>query len=200
MKRREFIALIGGAAAAALPCLRSARAQQSDRARRVAIFTASAESDGDAQSQLKAFRDKLRELGWIEGRNIAFDYRWAGGDSSRVTAYAQELVALGPDAVVCNSVQLVTALRDRTRTIPIVFASASDPVEAGLVQSLARPGGNITGFTSIQAATNAKWLELLEELSPNVARVAVMLSSHDPSNVRRFRSIQRAGAMLKIDV
>jgi ABC-type uncharacterized transport system substrate-binding protein len=197
MRRREFIALLGGGAAA-WPF--AARAQRTERMRRVAILNGSSEADANALSQVRAFRDKLQQLGWSDGRNVALEYRWAGGERDRVNAYAVELVALGPDVIVCNSVQLVTALRDQTRTIPIVFASASDPVEAGLVQSLARPGGNITGFTSIQAGTNAKWLELIKELSPETSRVAVLLSSRDPSNLRRFQSIEQAGPILQIEV
>jgi putative tryptophan/tyrosine transport system substrate-binding protein len=196
MRRREFITLLGGAAAWPL----AARAQQPEQVRRIGILTASTATDADAQAQVKAFRDGLQDLGWVVGRNIQIEDRWAAGDSDRVRAYAKELVALRLDVIVCNSVQLVSALRDETRTIPIVFASASDPVEAGLVESIARPGGNITGFTSIQAASNVKWLELIKEISPGTTRVAVILNSRDPSNLRRFRSIQDAGPLFKIDV
>jgi len=197
MKRREFITLLGGGAAAwPLP----ARAQQPERMRRIGVLMASGEADAESQAQVKQFRDALAGLGWTVGRNIMFDYRWPGSSSDLIRAHAKQLVALAPDLILTRSVQLVIALRDETRTIPILFGAASDPVEAGLVDSLARPGGNITGFTSIAATTNIKWLELIKELDPRVTRVLVLMSSQDPSNPGRFRAIEAGGPSLKVDV
>ena len=197
MVRRDFIALLGGAAVA-WPL--SARAQQPERMRRIGVLMASSEADAESQAQVKQFRDALAGLGWTAVRNIMFDYRWPGSSSDLIRAHAKQLVALAPDLILTRSVQLVIALRDETRTIPILFGAASDPVEAGLVDSLARPGGNITGFTSIAATTNIKWLELIKELDPRVTRVLVLMSSQDPSNPGRFRAIEAGGPSLKVDV
>ena len=197
MQRRDFLGVLCGAATWPL----AARAQKPERMRRIGVLSPFAENDSDVQAMVKAFRDSLQDLGWTAGQNVRFNYRWAAGDSNLLRAYAKELVAQAPDVLLAtNSVQSVSALRDETRTIPIVFGSASDPVDAGLVASLAHPAGNITGFTSIQAATNIKWLELIKELVPGIARVMVLLSSDDPSNLRRFRAIQAGGPALKIDV
>jgi putative ABC transport system substrate-binding protein len=153
-----------------------------------------------AQVQLTAFRDALAGLGWSAGRNLTLDYRWTGSSNDLVRAYAKELVALAPDLLLAASIQLVSALHDETRTIPILFAAASDPVEAGLVESLARPGGNVTGFTSMQAETNVKYLELIKELVPSTDRVLVLMSSHDPSNLRRALAIGAGGRSLQVAV
>src|SRR4051812_28610976 len=197
MRRREFITLLGGVAAAS-PML--ARAQQLKGLRKIGVLLTNPEDDAETRANVEAFRQGLEALGWTPGRNVEVEYRWARGDHNLLRTYARELVASNPDVILTHSVQSVAALRDETRTIPIVFASASDPVDAGLVASLARPGGNITGFTSIQAATNAKWLELIKEISPQTARVLVLISSQDPSNPGRFRAIQAAGPILNINV
>jgi putative ABC transport system substrate-binding protein len=197
LKRREFITWLAGAVAAR-PL--AARAQPGDRVRRIGVLMPTSGADIERQAQLKAFRDTLAGLGWIEGRNVAFDYRWTGASSDLVRGYAKELVALAPDLLLTQSVQLVAALRDETRTIPILFGGGSDPIEVGLVESLARPGGNITGFMSIAAASNVKYLELLKELDPRVSRVLVLMSSKDPSNDGRTRGIEAGGPSLKVDV
>lgn len=124
------------------------------------------QSSAAAQVQLSAFRDALAGLGWSASRNLTFDYRWTGSSNDLVRTYAKELVALAPDLILAASIQLVSALHNETRRIPILFAAASDPVDAGLAESLARPGGNVTGFTSMQAATNVKYLELIKDLVP----------------------------------
>ena len=144
IRRREFIALLGGAAAA-WPI--AVRAQQPDRARRVAVLMNYAEGDPTAQSDLVAFRQVLHEHGWIEGRNVKFDYRWAASDAGRLNGYAVELASLTPDAIVANTLPVAVALKKATTTIPLVIAMGGDPITARLVSNLARPGGNIAGFT-----------------------------------------------------
>jgi putative tryptophan/tyrosine transport system substrate-binding protein len=195
MKRRDFITLVGGAAAWPV----AAHAQQA-QIKRIGVLLIGSEGDTATQANLQAFQQTLQALGWTPGRNLLFDFRWAHGDHELLQTYAKELAASKPDLLLTQSVQSVAALQEQTRTIPIVFASASDPVEAGLVSSLSHPGGNITGFTSIVASTNAKWLELLKEVSPQISRVAVLISSHDPSNQRRFRAIQAAGPALHVAI
>lgn len=197
MRRREFIKRLSGAVVA-WPAL--AQAQPGERMRRIGVLIGASETDADRQGFIKAFQDALADLGWIAGRNVTFEQRWVGGNSDRIRAYAKELVALAPDVILTGSVQLVTALHDETRTVPILFGSGSDPVEVGLVGSIARPDGNITGFMSIAAATNIKYLELIKELDPRVTRVLVLMSSKDPSNAGRFRAIESGGLALKVMV
>jgi putative tryptophan/tyrosine transport system substrate-binding protein len=193
MRRREFITLLGGAAVWPL----AARAQQAERLRRIGMLMPSAETDADEQARIKTFRDALDRLGWKEGKNIQFEYRWARSDSKLVRAFAKELVALSPDAIVTQSTQLVHALRDETRTIPILVGSASDMVKSKLVASLARPGGNITGFTSIETVSNIKYLELLKEFDPRITRVGVIVSPDNPSSMDRFGGIAVGGPALR---
>jgi putative ABC transport system substrate-binding protein len=196
MRRREFVTLIGGAAAA-WPL--AARAQQDQRMRRIGVLLPYPEDPASVQL-LDAFRDALADMGWMAGRNVIFDKRWTGASNDLGRTYAKELVSLAPDLVLTASVQLVSALRDETRTIPILFAGASDPVEVGLVESLARPGGNITGFTTMQIGTSVKFLEFLKELDPRVARVLVVMNSKDPSNLDRTRAIESGGPSLGVAV
>ena len=197
MRRREFIILLGGAAAA-WPL--GAHAQQGERMRRIGVLLPYPQGSAAVQPQLIAFREALADLGWVEGRNVTFVYRWAAVSNDLVRTYAKELVALAPDLLFTASVQLVSALRDETRTIPILFGAASDPVEVGLVESLARPGGNVTGFTSMQLATTVKYLELIKELDPRIARVLVVMNSKDPSNLDRTRAIEDGGLSLKVAI
>jgi putative tryptophan/tyrosine transport system substrate-binding protein len=172
-RRREFISLVCGAAAWPL----AVRAQQPDRMRRIGVLMPFAESDPEYQGWMASFRDALVKLGWVEGRNLRIDYRWAGGDVGKLSGYAAELVALKPDAIfVMNSVA-VAALQRATRSVPIVFADLADPIAAGFVSSVARPGGNITGLAT--PVTGAKRLELLKQLAPSVTRV---LFIYDPSS------------------
>ena len=163
--RRRFVALLGGGAAA-WPL--AARAQQPDGVRRIGILMYLASDDADAQSRNAAFLQGLQELGWAVGRNVRIDYRWGASnfDPERMRKGAVELVALAPDVVLAASVPIVLALQQVSPTVPIVFAAAIDPVGAGLVASLARPGGNATGFTMFECGISAKWLELLKEFSP----------------------------------
>jgi putative ABC transport system substrate-binding protein len=170
MRRREFITLVGGAASA-WPL--AARAQQGERMRRVGVLIAVAD-DAEGQARLAAFKKGMQDLGWTDGRNIRMEVRFAGGSVAKVNELAAELVGLSADVFIANSAPAVNALQQHTRTIPIVFAQVVDPVSAGFVESLARPGGNITGFVSLDYAFSAKWLEVLKEIAPRVTRVAVL--------------------------
>jgi putative tryptophan/tyrosine transport system substrate-binding protein len=171
VKRREFIALLGGAAAG-LPF--AARAQQGERMRRVGVLMHSPADEPEAQARVAAFQQGLQEAGWAIGRNLRIDTRWSVGDLARLRRDAAELVALGPDVVLSGVGATTVALQEASRTVPIVFAQGVDPVGAGQVASLARPGGNITGFTQLDYGLAGKWLELLKEIAPKVARVAVL--------------------------
>jgi len=173
MKRREFITLLGGAAVA-WPL--GAGAQQAERVRRIGLLQGLAESDPEAQARTVALRQALDVLGWIEGRNILIDYRFAGGDSSRVQTYAAELVNSAPDLIVAHSSPVAAALKQATRTIPIVIAMVNDPVSQGFVTSLARPGGNITGFAFVEFPIVGKWLEMLKEIAPGIRRAALIFN------------------------
>jgi len=172
LKRRKFITLLGGAAAWPL----AARAQQAERVRRIGVLTAYSESDPEAQARVGAFREGLQKLGWTEGRNIRIDARWATSDSALMQRFAEELVALQPELILSSSRPTTAALLHQTRTIPIIFAIVADPVGSGFVASFPRPGGNVTGFTDIQPTIAGKWLELLKEIAPRVARVAFLFN------------------------
>jgi putative ABC transport system substrate-binding protein len=171
MRRREFITLLGGAAAA-WPL--AARAQQRERLRRIGVLMNVASDDAEGQARLAAFHQGLQQLGWTVGRNVQIDYRWAVGDTGRFHRYAEELLALAPDVVLASATPSVQALQQATRTVPMVFANVGDPVAMGIVASLARPGGNATGFTPLDFGFAAKWLQLLKEIAPSVTRVAVL--------------------------
>jgi putative ABC transport system substrate-binding protein len=173
MRRREFITLISGAVAA-LPL--TARAQQAAGERRIGVLVPLAESDAQAQAEVMAFRERLQQLGWTEGRNARIDKRWAAGDIGRIQTYAKELVALQPDVILARTTPVTAALLHETRTIPIVFVGASDPVGDGFAASMARPGGNATGFTNVEASMGGKWVEVLKEINPRLARIAVMFN------------------------
>jgi putative ABC transport system substrate-binding protein len=194
MRRREFFALAGGAAAA-WPL--GARAQQSERIRRVGVLVNVADSDQEAQSLIDATRRRLEELGWVEGRNIRIEGRWAAGDNNRLRTYAAELAELNPDVVVCEGTPVVTALQQATRTIPIVFVNANNPVGSGFVASIARPGGNITGLVSFEPAMGGKWLETLREIAPDVARVALLYNPQTHSG-QHFPSIESVSQALAV--
>ena len=163
MKRRQFIALLGGAAAA-WPL--AARAQQPERVRRVGMLMGYAEEDHEVRARVSAFEQALQELGWTSGRNIQFTYRWERGDAERMRVYAAELMDIAPDVVLTATTSALAALRRETRTAPIVFVNVTDPVGSGFVASLARPGGNITGFSSFEPLMGGKWVQLLKEIAP----------------------------------
>ena len=171
MRRREFI--IGGAAAI---WSFAARAQRGERMPRIGVFIGYAESDPEAKSFLKAFVDELQVQGWTVGGNLRIDIRWAGADAARIPTLTKELVELKPDVIFCNSTPVTDALVRATKTIPIVFTIVSDPVGAGFVASLPRPGGNVTGFINVESSMAGKWLELLKEIAPGVKRVAIMFN------------------------
>ena len=163
MRRREFISLIGSVAAT-WPLV--ARAQQPERMRRIGVLMSLAADDPEAQARLAAFAQGLRELGWADDRNVRIDTRWAAGDADHFRRYAAELIALAPDVILASGGTGVGALLHTTRTVPIVFTQTADPVGAGYVDSLARPGGNTTGFTQFEYGMSGKWLELLKEIAP----------------------------------
>jgi putative tryptophan/tyrosine transport system substrate-binding protein len=171
MKRREFITLFGGAAMA-LPF--AVRAQQSEGIRRIGVLMNLAVGDPEGEARVAAFLQALQQLGWTDERNVRIDYRWAAGDAGRFHRYAEELLALAPDVILASATPSVQALQQATRTVPIVFANVGDPVGMGWVESLARPGGNTTGFTNWEYGFGAKWLELLKEIAPRLTRVAVL--------------------------
>jgi ABC-type uncharacterized transport system substrate-binding protein len=173
MRRREFITLLGGAAAT-WPL--AARAQQPYRMRRVGALMGFAESDREGQIFIAAFREGLHNLGWTEGRNIRFDTRWAALDAESVQRFAKELVALQPDLILSHVTPTTVALLQQTRTIPIIFVWVSDPVGSGFVASLARPGGNATGFTPIVGSLGGKWVELLKEVAPHIVRAVALFN------------------------
>jgi putative tryptophan/tyrosine transport system substrate-binding protein len=187
MRRREFIAAIGGAAAA-WPL--AARAQQPERMRRVGVLSPLAADDPQAQARLVVFVRGLQQFGWTDGRNVRIDTRWAAGDAERIRRYAAELVALAPDAILTTGTVTVGPLLEATRTVPIVFAQVPDPVGAGFVDSLAQPGGNVTGFTSFEYGMSAKWLELLKQIAPAVSRVAVLRDPAISGGTGQFGALQ----------
>jgi len=172
MRRRTFISLVGGAATWPL----AARAQQPERMRRIGVLMGYAENDSEAQAWIAAFREGLQKLGWTEGRNVRVDTRWASADAEAMQRFAQELVALQPDLILSATTPAVAALLQQTRTIPIVFAAVADPVGSGFVASFARPGGNVTGFVIVEGSLGGKWLELLKEIAPRVARAAMLFN------------------------
>jgi len=170
--RRELLVALGGSAAAGWSL--AARAQQGERVRRVGVLMNLAADDPEGQTRIVAFVQGLQHSGWTDGRNIRIDTRWAAGDADRFHRYAEELLALAPDVILASATPSVQALQQATRTVPIVFANVGDPVGMGFVESLARPGGNTTGFTPLEFGFGAKWLELLKEIAPRLTRVAVL--------------------------
>src|SRR5215467_3040830 len=173
MRRREFIALLGGAVLA-WPLV--ARAQRGQQVRRIGVLMGLVASDPEAQSRVAAFEHGLRELGWIQGRNLWIDYRWAGGGENELRNHAAELLAMAPDLILANSTPVTAALREQSQAVPIVFTQVTDPVGQGLVPNLAHPGGNLTGFTSFEFSIGTKWLEALKQTAPRVTRVALVFN------------------------
>jgi putative ABC transport system substrate-binding protein len=197
MRRREVIALLGGAAAWPL----AARAQQpSDRMRRIGVLMNSAPDDAEGQARLAAFLQGLQVAGWAIGRNAQIDIRWAGNNAEQMRRQVTEMVALAPDVILASSPQVLAPLRDATRTIPIVFVAIVDPVASGFVDSVARPGGNVTGFSSADYSTSAKWLELLKDIAPRIERVGVLYHARNPGGLPMFTAIQVAAPMLRVEL
>jgi putative ABC transport system substrate-binding protein len=170
LKRREFIALLGGGAGWPL----AARAQQPEPVRRIGVLLGIAESDPEGQARVAALHQGLRDLGWIDGRNVRFDIRRIAGETGQMRPFAQELIELKPDLIVAATTPAVTALLEATQTVPIVFVQVIDPIGRGFIPSLARPGGNITGFVTFEFSMGGKWLETLKQAAPRVARVALV--------------------------
>src|SRR5262244_1586938 len=190
MRRREFIALLGGAAAWPL----AARAQQREKMRRIGVLMNLTSDDVEGQARLAAFLQGLQEAGWAVGRNVRIDLRWGGGDPESFRKQAAELVALAPDVVFASGIPVATPLLQATRTVPIVFAQVVDPVGAGLVASLARPGGNATGFTSPEYGFAGKWVELIKEIAPGVTRVAVLRDATSSSGIGYMGAVRLAAS------
>jgi putative ABC transport system substrate-binding protein len=197
VKRREFITLVGGAATWPLP----ARAQSTDRMRRIGVLMNTSVDDPEGQARLTAFLQELAQLGWIEGRNMRIDYRWAAGrDVDLFHKYVPELVALAPDVILASGFPSMVALHPVTRSVPVVFVLVADPVGAGFVESLARPGGNITGFTQFEFSISAKWLELLKRIAPGVRRAAVIREAGTAAGTGQFAAIQAVAPALGVEL
>jgi putative ABC transport system substrate-binding protein len=197
MRRREFITRLGGAAAA-WPFV--ARAQQTVQLRRVGVLMNLAADDAEGQARLTALAQGLQELGWTDGRNLRIDYRWGAGDTDRHRKYAAELVARAPNVILASATQAVEALRQATRTVPIVFVNVVDPVGAGYVNSLARPGANATGFIMFDYGISVKWLELLKEIAPQLKRVAVLRDAATASGIGLLAVIQAMAPLVDVEV
>jgi putative ABC transport system substrate-binding protein len=197
MIRREFITLLGGAAAA-LPF--AARGQQTDRMRRIGVVMNQAADDPEGQARLIAFVQALQQFGWTDGRNVRIDTRWAAGDADLIRKYAAEFAALAPDVILATGSFGVGPLLQATRAVPIVFVIVPDPVGAGLVDSLARPGGNATGFLQFEYALSGKWVELLKQVAPSVTRAGVIRDPAIAAGIGQFGVIQSVGQSLGVEV
>jgi putative ABC transport system substrate-binding protein len=197
VKRREFITLVGGAAAV-WPL--AARAQQSEQMRRMGVLMNRVADDMDGQARLAAFQQSLQQLGWSVDRNLRIDTRYGGNDVDRERRYAAELVALAPDIMLASGTVSVMALQRATGTVPIVFAAVSDPVGVGVVDTLARPGGNVTGFMNFEYNLSGKWLELLKQIAPRVTRAAVLRNPAIPAGIGQFSAIQAVAPAVGVEV
>jgi putative ABC transport system substrate-binding protein len=196
MKRRQFITLLG--AAAAWPF--GAGAQQSEQIKRIGVLMNTAADDPQGQIRLAAFLQALQQLGWSDSRNVQIHTRWGGNDSERERRCAAELVALAPHVILAAGTLGVAALKRETQTVPIVFTSVSDPVGAGIVDNLTRPGGNVTGFMNFEYSLSGKWLELLKEIAPRLTRAAVLRDSANPAGIAQFGAIRATASSLGVDV
>jgi putative ABC transport system substrate-binding protein len=198
-KRREIIALIGGAAVS-LVSSRAAHAQQGARVRRIGVFMPGSAENSEFQDRIAAFVQGLGALGWAVGRNVRIDYRWGVGQVDRYATMAEELVALAPDVILANGTATVSALKKATRTLPIVFANMTDPVGSGLVASLAKPGGNATGFIATEFGFGGKWLELLKEIAPRMTRAVVLRDAAIASQVGMLGGLQSVAPSLGVEL
>ena len=187
MRRRDFFKVIAGSAVG-WPL--SARAQRPDAMRKIGMIMGFPEGDPQARPRVNAFLAALQELGWNDGGNIKMEYRWAAGEADRIRAAAADLVAQAPDIIVANGSEVTSAVKSYTRAIPIIFVQVSDPVGLGVVESLARPGGNVTGLTHFEYSVSEKWLQLLKEIAPSVSRVVVLLNSSNPAANGHYRAIE----------
>jgi putative ABC transport system substrate-binding protein len=197
MRRRYFITLLGGAAAT-WPL--AARAQQPEQMRRIGVLMNRAADNPEGQAAVAAFRQALQQLGWSDGRNVRIDTRWGANDINRDRRDAAELVALAPDVILASGTPNVAALQHITRSLPIVFVGVTDPVGAGVVDTLARPGGNVTGFMLLEYSSSGKWLELLKQIAPLVKRVGVLRDTANPAGIAQFGAIQGAAQSLGVEV
>ena len=195
MKRREFITLLGGAAAWPL----AARAQQRERMRRIGLLLNLGSDDQEGQTRNAAFLQALQELGWTVGRNIRIDYRWGAGNAELYRKHAADLVALAPDIILTNGTSTIGPVLQTTRTVPIVFVNVTDPVAGGFMESLARPGGNATGFASAEYGMAGKWLELLKQIAPHVKHAAVIRNPRVASGSGQFGAIQAVAPFLGME-
>ena len=195
MRRREFVSLLGGAAAWPL----AARGQQPERMPRIGVLSNLTEDDPEARARDAAFVQGLRQLDWIAGRNVQIEYRYAAADPARFRSFAAELAGLGPNVVLAYTSPAVAALQQAMPSVPIVFASVIDPVGAGIVETLARPGGNATGFTVFEYGIGGKWLELLKEIAPAVTRAAIIRDPAIPAGIGQFAAIQSVAPSLGIE-
>jgi len=196
MKRREFITLLGGAAAWPL----AARAQQPERMRRIGVLMHLAADDPEGQSRVAAFLQGLQEAGWAIGRNVNIDVRWAAGEADRFRRYAMEIVALTPDVILTSAPPSIRAMQQATRTVPIVFVLIPDAVGTGIVDSLSRPGGNTTGFTSTELGMPVKWLELLKDIAPKMTRAAVLRDAADATAIGQFGAVKGAAPSFGVEI
>ena len=197
MRRRDFITLLGGTAAT-WPL--AAHAQQGERVRRIGVLIARAATDAEATEDVGAFAQGLAELGWTIGRNVRIEYRYAANDPETIRKSAKEMVALAPDVVLAAGTPSAAALQQSSRSIPIVFTAVTDPVGAGFVDSLAKPGGNITGFMLSEYSLNAKLLELLKQIEPSVRRAAVLRDSLNPAGMAQYGTIQAVASSVGVEV
>ena len=197
MRRREFLGVLGGAAVV-WPI--TAKAQQQGRMRRIGVLTVSEADDAPAQARFAVLWQELRKLGWVVGRNLQIEYRWAAGDTERIRKGAAELAALSPDLIFATSGTVMPALQQVARAVPIVFVGVIDPVGAGFVGSLSQPGGNSTGFTLFEYSMSGKWLELLTEIAPGLTRVAVLRDPGVPSGIGQFGAVRLAAPSFGLEV
>ena len=197
MRRREFITLLGGTAVA-WPF--AARAQQPGRMRHIGVLVGPAENDLATRAQIAAFLQELQQLGWTDGSNVRIDYRWAAGSADNARKYAAELAALAPDVILTSGSATLGALQQATRTVPIVFSLIPDPVAAGFVNSLSRPGGNVTGFMQAEYSFSGKWVELLKQIAPNVTRAAVLRDAAITTGIGQFSAIQSLASSSGVEV
>jgi putative ABC transport system substrate-binding protein len=197
MRRREFITLLGGAAAA-WPI--AVRAQQAGRMPRIGYMVTGSETDSEAQARHVAFREALAKFGWADGRNVRIDYRWSVSGPARLRTAAQELVSLAPNVILAEGNPNAMALRDESRIIPIVFVNALDPLTAGLVDSIARPSGNLTGFTNFDFPIGGKWLQMLKEVAPGIKRVLVILFLASSGQQGLLRAIAAAAPVIGVEL
>jgi putative ABC transport system substrate-binding protein len=198
IRRREFITLLGGAAVAAWPL--AARAQQSERMRRIGVLMSTSEGNVEREVHIAALRGAMKMLGWTIGKNLHIEYRSAAGDADRLRAMAHELVDLSPDVLVTPGSPATAAMLAATRTIPIVFVEAADPLGSGLVSSLAHPGGNVTGFTFSEFSIGSKWLEILKEIAPRIDRVLVVAIPENIGSAGLWHAVERAAPRLGVQL